>query len=117
MFCFLSYPYLLFAYDAQYLKIIDLVDQLSKDEWGKLHIFSYFEGFAPKMDKIQLDSEDFKRIWFISSRWEEGVPLPINAQYVKDYMLKNFEKISSKEKNGIHVELYTKIKRSMDAPD
>ena len=78
MFCFLSYPILLHPFDVQYLQIGDLVGNLSLEGWEKLHTFSFFQGGGVKMGKIQLDAENFKRIWLISSKWGTGIPFSIS---------------------------------------
>lgn len=108
MFCFLAYPFLLSSFDAQYLRVNGLVEKLSLEGWKQLHTFSFFQNNKIEMDKIQLDNEGFKRIWLISSAWEKGIGLAENAKSVRSYMSENFKKISSKEKDGINVELYTR---------
>ena len=107
-FCFLAYPISLHPFDVQYTQIGDLVGILPLESWEQLHVFSFFKNGKTEIGKIQLNSGNFKRIWLISSKWEEGMPFTNNAISVRDYIGKEFRKVFSKDKDGIYVELYTK---------
>ena len=108
MFCFLAYPLQLQMFDAQYLRVNEVVQTLSLEEWNHSHVFSFFHGHKVEMDKIRLDDEDFKRVWLVSSTWDKGIPFTPNTASVRKYMDREFRKVSSKGRDGIHVELYAK---------
>ena len=109
MFCFIAYPVALHPFDAQYLRIRELAEtRIPAEEWKKTHIFSFFQNGGIGMDKIRLDNDNIKRIWLITSNWIKGTPFPTNAIMMRDYMSENFDKVLSKGKDGIRVELYTK---------
>ncbi|MCK5014811.1 MAG: glycosyltransferase family 39 protein [Candidatus Omnitrophica bacterium] len=105
-FCFLSYPIKLQPFDVQYLQIGDLIGGLPLEGWEKLQVFSFFESGKVEMGKIQLNAGNFERIWLISSKWEENAPFANNVASVRDYMDQEFRKVSSRERDGIYIDLY-----------
>lgn len=98
------YPCLLPKYESTFLQIPEKYIAAFSGKDGPFCSHLLHSGKV-LVDDITVINK-FRRIWLISSAWEKQGPLLPNALAIKKYFKDRYMKITSKEKEGIFIELY-----------
>jgi len=107
MYRYLFFPPYLQAFDVRYLGMEYLLKSIFfSEDVQKLWGLTFFHPGPARAERIDLDQKDFKRVWLLSSSWEKKGPLTPNTAAVRSYMDTHFEKVLSRQKDGIYLDLY-----------
>lgn len=105
---FLFYPKELEPFARRFLGIDKLVEGISADNFEKLYSFVSRPSNKGEIKKIQFNNGKIPRVWLVSSIWtKEGCPLEQNSIKARNYMMQNFKRVLSRQKDGIYIELFT----------
>lgn len=107
MFRFLFYPVSMTPFDNHYLQIEDLIEYLFFEDGRQLHMITFFQKRETKIEKIRWEQTPFRRIWLISSSWDDKNLFQKNTERTRNYMRKRWELVNSKMRDGVYVELYS----------
>jgi len=114
-FYFFFYPDQLRNYDRRFLKIHNDIEDVLPADMEALHGFVPFRKGKRTIRQIQFEELNFSRIWLVAATpLKEGL-WEANSLAIKEYLGNELEHAMTKERSGVHIELFTKTKADVIA--